>query len=346
MRAIGPSSSSMSNALRNSTAFVQNQLLKAQVESASGRHKDVGLVLGGSVARNIGWRGNIAANELAISTSKIELTKAELTQNGLEQIKSVANSFIGTLTGARTAVNGQNLAKQAAQSALETIGQVLNTTFDGQYIFSGVNSDSPGLSKYSGSSAQASVDAAYLSFFGFAPSSPAATGITPSQLQTFLQTTLKTEFSAPNWSANWSGASNQNKLHRLDDQSQVDISANANASSIRSIVESVVAVLSAAEGQLNASTFAKLADNAVAGAAGAVAGIGNEQARIGIAQEKLNRFVTYTNEKSVLLKQKVQESEGVDQYEAAMRMNQLLTQLETSFAVTSRISRLSLVNFI
>ncbi len=345
MRAIGLSTANMNNALKSSTVLLQSELLKAQTEYASGRHSDTGLVLGKSIARNLGWRSSISAYEQSIDASKIASTRAELTQDGLEQIKAVANSFVATLAGARTATNGQHLAKQAAQSALDTIEQTLNTTFDGQFIFSGINSDSPGLNKFVGSSAEVSINAAYQSAFGFLPSSPFAVNITPSDLQNFLETSFRAEFSAPNWSTNWSGASSQNNLHRLD-QSQVDISANANDTSIRGLVESIVAILSTANGELNQSAFTQLTDFAISSAAQAVSGIGDGQSRIGIAQEQLKRFVENTTKKSDLLKMKVQDTEGVDQYEAAMRMNQLLTQLESSFAVTSRISRLSLVNYI
>ena len=38
--------------------------------------------------------------------------------------------------------------------------------------------------------------------------------------------------------------------------------------------------------------------------------------------------------------------EGVDQYDAATRLTQLQNQLESSFAVTARLSRLSFLNYL
>jgi flagellar hook-associated protein 3 FlgL len=37
---------------------------------------------------------------------------------------------------------------------------------------------------------------------------------------------------------------------------------------------------------------------------------------------------------------------GVDTYEASVRLNTLLTQVETSYTITSKIQDLSLVNFL
>ena len=38
--------------------------------------------------------------------------------------------------------------------------------------------------------------------------------------------------------------------------------------------------------------------------------------------------------------------EGVDQYDAATRLTQLQNQLDSSFAVTARLSRLSFLNYL
>ncbi len=38
--------------------------------------------------------------------------------------------------------------------------------------------------------------------------------------------------------------------------------------------------------------------------------------------------------------------EGVDPYEASSRVNALLTQVETAYALTARLQRLSLINYL
>jgi flagellar hook-associated protein 3 FlgL len=50
--------------------------------------------------------------------------------------------------------------------------------------------------------------------------------------------------------------------------------------------------------------------------------------------------------RSSLLESAIARTEGVDPYEAVMRLNTLTNQLEASYSVTSRISKLSLVNYI
>lgn len=47
-----------------------------------------------------------------------------------------------------------------------------------------------------------------------------------------------------------------------------------------------------------------------------------------------------------LFNRHIVDLEGVDPYEAANRVNDLLTHIQTSFALTARIQQLSLLNFL
>jgi flagellar hook-associated protein 3 FlgL len=346
MKVDGISTLNIRNALQSAVSTTQRLLLRAQVEYATGRHEDVGLTLGRGVSTNLDLRSQISAFESMKTIHRIAATKAELTQAGLGQLKDIANAFISALSGARTAQNGQQLAEEAARTAYTAIWQVLETTFDGQAIFSGINTGNPGLTKYPGSAAESAIDNAFLLAFGFLPTSPLAINITPSQLQNHIDTAFQQEFQDPNWNANWSDASSVTPQTTLEGGAKVNLSTTANSQAIRDLVRSVVSVLSMSKGQLNSSTFSQLADQAMAGASEAVLGIANEQSRIGLGQEELNRSTERITKKSDLLKAWVQDSEGVDQYEAAMRMNQLMTQLEASYAITAKISKLTLANYL
>lgn len=346
MKVDGPSTLNIQTALQSAVSTGQLALLRAQIEYSTGRKHDVGLSLGVSVSTNLSLRSQISAYDNLLAIYGVASAKAQLTQSGLDQLKDIANSFLSTLAGARTAQNGQRLAADAAMTAYEAIWQVLGTTYDGQAIFSGINSGSPALARFSGSLGEAATEAAFVAYFGFPPDSPAAMSITPSQLQTFLASNFLQEFEDPNWNANWSGASSVNPMTSLEDGARINLSSTANSQPIRDLVRTVVSVLGYSQGQLNSTTFGELVDSAMSGASEAVLGIANEQSRIGIGQEELNRSTQRIASKSDLLKARVQESEGVDQYEAAMRMNQLMTQLEASYAITAKISKLTLANYL
>jgi flagellar hook-associated protein 3 FlgL len=334
------------NSLRMSASKTQIGMQRAQTEVSTGRKWDVGLSLGAQVSRNISWRNELSSNEQQISVNTIASARAKLTQAGLEQIKDIGNRFIATMTGARSAQNGQQIARDAASAAFESLREILNSSFEGQAIFAGTNTGGVALKQFKGGSAETAVNGAFASFFGFQPNDPAAANVIPSQLTGFVDNQLAQEFNDPAWGANWSDASGTDITVRLQNNVRVDISANANHGSIRDLVRSVVAVMQTSQGELAGGTFAALADKSVSLAAQSIYGIGGEQSRIGIAQEELKASTDRLSKKSDLLKAHVQKTEGVDAYEAAIRLNLLITQLETSYSITARISKLSLVNFV
>ena len=94
------------------------------------------------------------------------------------------------------------------------------------------------------------------------------------------------------------------------------------------------------------SAFQAVADTAVGVLGEAIDGLTRLQAQMGVAQEGIRS----ANERMELQKQVllggVQNLEGVDPFEASTRATTLLTQLETSFAVTARIQRLTLTNYL
>lgn len=342
----GVTTLNMFNSLRLSTSRIQTGVLRAQTEVSTGRRWDVGLALGVQTGRNIDWRNQITNNEQQVSVNEVATARAKLTQSGLEELKDIGNKFAATMVGARSAQNGQQIAKDAALAAYDSIRGILGSTFEGQRIFSGTNTDGVALKPFQGGQGESAMNAAFAANFGVLPDDPGAANITPSQISGFMETDLVQEFSSPDWNTNWSEASERNVSVRIRDDVRVDMSANANHQSIRDLVRSVTAVLHASQGELASGTFAKLADMSASLATQSIQGIGGEQTRIGIAQDLLKNATDSLSKKSGLLKAHVQKTEGVDAYEAASRLNLLMTQLETSYSLTARISKLSLVNFV
>ena len=78
----------------------------------------------------------------------------------------------------------------------------------------------------------------------------------------------------------------------------------------------------------------------------AIADVQNVQAKVGLVQ---NRVVSANERLSMqveIMTKNLDDMQGVDPYEAATRVNDLLTQIETSYALTSRIQQLSLLKYL
>ena len=111
MRTDGISTLNISGFLRQTVMSVQSRLIIAQTEVSTGRHSDIGLTLGAGVRVTIGLRGEMDELQQMIDGGKLAGTRAELAQSTMDSISQIASSFMNTLTGARTAANGQALVR-------------------------------------------------------------------------------------------------------------------------------------------------------------------------------------------------------------------------------------------
>lgn len=346
MRSGGISTLNMAYMLRYSITSSQLDLSKAQIELASGRHADVGLTLGSNTGRDLLWRAQIAELQQFSDRNKLAGVQADVTQSALGAMRDLANTFLETLTGARNAFQGQEVAKSAAKSALVQLTALLNTTHDGQYIFGGTNSGTAPIADYATGTAKTSVDTAFAAAFGIAQNDPAVVNITAANMQAFLDTQFTSLFDATGWPANWSSAADELLMARVDSTQRVPVNASANNDAIRQLVQAITMVAELGTPGLNQTAFETIADKALSLTGAAVLGIGDEQSQLGISQNQISTANERIELRLNALTEDVQSIESVDKYEAATRVNSLMIQLETAYSLTGRISRLSLLNYI
>lgn len=331
---------------RDVARALQDDIAQRQKELSTGRKADVGLALGTKVGRNVSWRMDVARMEAQTTANQLAAQEADLTQSTLESLRTVASGLVDTLMASRNAQNGHALSRQAATGALQDIAALLNTTYDGKYIFAGQNNATPPLAGYAGSAGEAAFDAAFLASFGTTNAAPALTSATPAAVQGFLTGGFSQLFVSPGWEANWSTASSNDVVSQLGDGATANLAANANDPAIRAIIKGVVAVLEVGTGQLNAGAFEKVADFAATSISSGLDQLTATQSRIGFGQQALNRSTQNLSRRLDIIKGQITQTEGVDATEVSVRLNQMMTQLEMSYAVTAKVSRLSLLNYL
>lgn len=336
----------LNGTLRSATRQLQVDLQDAQTEMSTGRFADAGLVLGANVSRNLDWRSEIERLTTSLKRNEMQSERAKVTQAGIESIKSQSTYLMNTIVGARSAANGGQLARTAGENALKGMMEVLSTTYSGQYIFSGNTPDSSPLAEYVGGPAQSAFDAAFQAEFGFAKTDPQASTITPSQMQTFLQGRYDDLFKDPQWTTDWQTSSSENQMARIDATTTVNTDANANEDAFRLAMKASVMAYELGGTSIGQGTFQVVADTAAKTLSQSVQALGDVQARVGFAEQAIEQANTRMTSKKNLLEDSVTKTEGVSSYDAATRINSLTTQLEASYSVTARISKLSLLNYL
>jgi flagellar hook-associated protein 3 FlgL len=98
----------------------------------------------------------------------------------------------------------------------------------------------------------------------------------------------------------------------------------------------------------NMSSDARLvvskASNAAFGEA--IGGIDTARSQLGLAENRISKSNESLTAQMKIVKTNLNSLQGVDPYEASTRVNVLLQQVETSYTLTARIQKLSLVNFL
>lgn len=340
------SSLAISEATRRSISRSQEALVQAQQSLSTGRKADVGLDLGSTTGRLVSLRSDISQLDTIVASNNVSLGRLEATQMSLETIVDIAHDFFNDLLTAENTHIGPSVATESAREGLAAFTSTVNATFNGDYIFSGINSANPALNDYfaAGATNKAAVDTAFFAQFGFAQDDPSVGALTQTDLGTFIDGAYDTLFDATNWAANWSSASSSNISAKITTSQVVEVSINANIDPIKQLAKAFTMVADLGGEGLNERAFAEVASRARDLVGDALSSLNEERGRLGIAQQSIADASERMEIQINLLTTTVSDLENVDAFEVSTRINSLLTQIEVSYALTSRVQRLSILN--
>jgi len=348
MKATFTSTSAISAATRLTMAKLQSQLTDAQKEVSTGRYADVGTTLGSKTGQSVSLRQEQTRLQAIIDSNGQVATRLDATQSALKSISSDAQDFLNQLISSRTGDVQRSLESESKTGLKGLIG-TLNTQVGGAYLFAGINADVQPLEDYDQtppSAAKQAVDAAFQANFGFSQSDPQVANITDADMQAFLDGPFADLFKDPAWGNTWSQASDQNLRSRISSSELVDTSVNANSDAMRKLVAARTMVAALGTANLNQGAFQKVVDQASKLTTDAIQGLNTLQTDLGITQKSVTDANDRMSVQSDILTKHVDALEGVDPYEASSRLSALMNQIETAYAMTGRIQKLSLLNYL
>ena len=339
----------LNNSLRIGTLQKQAELNVAQLELSSGKYADIGRELGAYTSQTISLEHQLRIIEQTEITNSLASNRISTMQASVSSMIDVANDFIGQLTSEVTGNVNKEILSAISSSTLSSITSSMNVTYKGEYVFSGLNTDTKALFDYQasdGAAAKAAVENAFQTTFGFAVSDPLAASITPTELENFINGPFAQLFDDGNWSSIWSGASDRGVRSKISSDEIVQNGTTAFDTAFRDITSVAVLATELSKSPLNASTFDKLAELSAEMMGESIALLGAEQSKMGIIEERVSDANEQMDFKKNILNKQLSDLTAVDPYDAALRLNRLSTSLEASYSVTARIQGLSLLNFI
>jgi flagellar hook-associated protein 3 FlgL len=345
------SNMSLQNAMRLTVSSAQKEMVQLQEETVTGRHADVGAVLGAKTARTLNLHRDLQRMESLKSTNALTTQRLAASQQALGQMSGAANDAMEVLI-ALSGITSQDqlqLAQKNIGNALSTLTAAANSSFSGEYLFAGINSDVMPLKDYfqetPPSDAKAAFDSAFLAHFGFSQTDPAVETIAPADMQAFIAN-LETSFMGANWETEWSNASNENMESRISAAETVQSSTNTNADGMRYMALGLVLGQELLALGITEQTRKTVSDAAIDYMGRAISGVDGERSKLGISESRVTQANVSLNAQITILSTSIKDMEGIDTYEAATRVTTLESQLSLAYTLTSRIQNLSLLNYL
>lgn len=351
MKTTAVSTLALQTLLRSQVQNQQSELTKAQKEATTGIYADIGLALGARTASAVDMTNDINSMQATIDSNSIADMRLSSSQSALDQISSNAQTALNALLTI-SGDSGQSqirTAQNEIKNAFVATTSASNMSASGEYLFSGINTDSKPLNDYfgaSGAGAKADFDAAFSSYFGFPQSDPAVSNITGAQMSDFISTKVAPMFDSPQWEANWSNASDTPMTSRIGASETVQTSTTVNTEGFRKVAMASVLGVELLGLNLSSDARSSVKDIATQAIGEGIDDIDTERSTLGVSQSRVKKADDSLNSQMTIVKSQINDLESVDPYDAATRVNTLTTQLETSYALTSRISQLSLLNYL
>ncbi len=342
---------------RRQAADLSQKLSQAGQEAATGLKSDVYRSLGLRSGETLALRARMDRTDAFLVSNEQLGDKLALTAKVMGNLRDVAQGFLDNAITSRDQSNLSTSVLQAnAKAALDQITAQINTSFGGAPLFSGTISSPAALQPFDKVNPRSGLsprdvlgqvvgagltDAAdangkldqLAAIFASDATAPAA--------QRFESTFYN---GTPRLAADGSAAARVSA--RIDENLTLDHGVQANDPAFSEMIRGLTMMAS-----LDASKIAD-PDAYKAWVGSALDGIGKgigsmleAEARIGGQQQQVEQTLGSQRARSDLFRNQVLALEGVDAYEAATRVTQLQTQLEATYAVTSRLSKLSFLNF-
>jgi flagellar hook-associated protein 3 FlgL len=348
MKTTSVSTAALSQSLRFSLVRAQMELTRAQKELQTGKVADTGLALGAGTARTVSLTRDFERMQGIVDSNSLISGRLKITQDALKQIAEASQTFLSTLTTSSSGDALGNVTQASARTMLDQLTGILNTSYNGEHIFAGTNTDVTPIDDFTapGSGAKAAFDAAFQAHFGFPKTDPATASITAAEMDGFLASAVEPQFLGGGWEANWSSATDQKIVSRVTLTETTETSVSANDVGMRKLAMAAATITDLFDGNLGPGARQALIDRAFTLVSEAVGSIADLQATTGLIEKRVSDATARLNVQIDLFERQIGNLVSVDPYEAKTRVDALLGQVEVSYALTARFQQLSLLRFL
>lgn len=320
--------------LRN-TGSIKSDMARLGQELSTGRVANLADHLNGDTRQFQGISHSLEvldAYKKTANETAIELDHTQVSLNRLEGIR-------GQLTGSLLLVSADSSSvqiKQAAAAAKLSFGDMISTinaTFAGKHVLSGSNVDKPPLARTD------------LMIDDIVSQIGSSTQISD------IVAAVEAWFENPTggfFALGYQGDLGPIQSRNLSNNHSVSSGIRADDAAIRGMLKgaALAAILPALQGNISLQDQGRILQQAGLNSLEAAEGSALLQSTVGSLQETVGTAITEISSESTSMSILYNDLSASDSFETATKLDAIQTQLETHFAVTGRLSRLSLLEYI
>lgn len=341
----------------------QNQMQDASTEATTGVYADFGVSLGGQVSQSVDFNREVSRIDSITGSNSIANARLSASQNALTNMSASAQSFLDQLIALRGNADGSSVAlsQATAADALSSTISGANTMLNGEYIFSGINTDVQPMTDNTSDATTAIQQ--NLQAYADLNAGGDISQLTGVQMTDFISNYVEPAFSGvpvdaslptlpsppatdiTDWTA-WSSASDQNMTSRINNTEVVETSSNTNTTGIRYLALATTVTQALMGQNLSGDAVNAVTDSAISYARQAIDGQNDQASELGLSQSRVSKANDALSAQKDIINNNIVDLQGVDPYEASTKANALQTQLETAYTLVSKIQQLSLVNYL
>jgi flagellar hook-associated protein 3 FlgL len=342
MKTTSISTLSLSRAMQSTVTSSQSQISSLENEAVTGTYDDVGLALGVKTSQSLDYNAESNRLQAIIDSNSVASQRMDSTQLALTQMASNGQTLLDSLVALTGSSDQSTLEVSAGQAdaVLNSFQSYANTSANGEYLFAGINTDVQPLSDTFTDDVKNDFNTS-LNTYMASNGVTAVSDMTATQMSDFLDQYT----SGFDW-ASYTGASDKTMTSRISTSENAQTSVSLNTDGFKNLVMSSVITSQLAAAGLSADALTAVNATTTNLAGQAISGVNLQASTLGLSQQSVKDANTALASQQTIISTQLNDLTGVDSYEASVKLNTLLTQVETSYSITSKISQLSLVNYL
>jgi flagellar hook-associated protein 3 FlgL len=326
-------------------------------ELATGFKADVAKDLGMRSSQSIAMRNAMSKTDNFLISSKLMDTKMEQMADVMMQFRDTAQGFLNLVVGNKESPTPSVATLQAeAKSVMGQLVNFMNTSVNGQYLFSGLDTDRLTMNGYEEVNGGTGMSMAGV-VNGIVAGGPTSAADAASKIADLDMVFTSNDTVTPNRNfeatffngtplLNGGGTPNDRVEAYVAENTNVSYGIQANDPDFLEIFKGVAMIASTDPAQIgDIGAYRAWMSESVGSLVSGIKGMTETEARLGKQREFLEDTTISLENKRDIYHNKILDLERADPYEAAAKLSALQTQLEATYSTTARISKLSFLNY-